>query len=133
MILARSNINSIRVSDGEPLLRNLCNRDTIALYSVLVLQYIALRHQRLTMLDIDLELVAQRCKPRFSDRGNGFATTQNVHAVSQGQFLFPNRCHLVAAQIFKHKGITKTQQFAVNGINGIPLFVFDRKIVPQRN
>jgi GNAT superfamily N-acetyltransferase len=82
VIFSRCNLDTIRITQGEPVFRYCRDGRAAALNRILVIQNIAVRDQILPIFEVNRKLVAEWREPCLADHCDRLATTKYVHAVA---------------------------------------------------
>src|SRR4029079_16715415 len=112
-IFVRTDLDAVRISDGEPALRDLGNLLAIALELVLVIRDLALD----IVVDagaFDLEPLAQRREQRFLDGGEDLAAALDGHHVADADELLLERRDLATGWVLDDQRLADPERLAID-------------------
>src|SRR5215208_7197931 len=132
LVLVLRELDSVRVPDAEPTLRDSGDRLAVALDLVLVIDDVPLRLQIIATLDVDREAVTD-ADERLVHRRDLLTIALDRHLVAHAQLALLDLGHFPAGRILQQDRLAEPHRLAVDTIGAVTGFILDPEVVADRD
>src|SRR6478672_11471282 len=124
LVLSCGDLDAIRVTHAEPLLRDLRDHVVVTLDLVLVVDDVSLRLEILAALDLDVEAVPDTHE-RLVDRGDGAVATLDGHLVADRELLLLDLRDLVAVSVLEDERVAQAHRLAGDLVDPLAVVILN--------